>query len=82
MPEDYEDKTQRIVGNVTNAMVNAFSILHKCLLNTGALKQGQFSEALKGTFNYPEADWDRLDYVVLRVLAKEIERAERDDRND
>lgn len=82
MMESSDEKTQRIVGGVTNAMVNAISILHKCLLNNGSIKQGEFAEALKGTFNYPDADWERLDYTVLRVLAKEIERAERYDRND
>jgi hypothetical protein len=81
MPEDFEEKTQRIVGNLSNAMVNIFSILHKCLLNSGALKPGQFSEALKGTFNHPDADWERFDYAIFQLLAKEIDRAERDDRN-
>jgi hypothetical protein len=80
MAEDFEEKTQRIVGNLGNALTTAFSILHKCLLNNGAIKPGQFAEALKGTFNYPDADWERFDYVVLPLLAKEIERAEREDR--
>jgi hypothetical protein len=52
-----------------NAMLCAFVILAKCLTNNGALRPGQFSDALKSTFNHPDAKWDRLDYEMLHRLA-------------
>jgi hypothetical protein len=55
-------------------------ILVKCLLNNGALKPGQFTDALKATFNEAEADFERLDYVYLRQLANEVDKAEAHDR--
>jgi hypothetical protein len=63
-----------------NATKIAFAILTKCLLNNGALRPGQFSAALKSTFNEPEADFQRLDYVFLQRLTKVIEDAENDTR--
>ena len=59
-----------------NATQQAFVILAKCLLNNGALKPGQFSQALKITFNEAEADWEKLDYTLLQLLADALDRAE------
>ena len=75
-----DEITQKVIGNVSNAFTQALVTLDKCLLNNGALKPGQFSEALKSTFNHPDADWERLDYTILRMLAKEIDDAEVRDR--
>ena len=49
-----------------NATHQALAVLTKCLVNNGALKPGQFSSALKDTFNEPDADWSRLDYQFLQ----------------
>jgi hypothetical protein len=45
-------------------------------MNNGALKPGQFSGALKQTFNEPDADWERLDYCYFRTLANLLDEAE------
>ncbi len=71
-----DEITQQFIGNLTNAVVHAFVILDKCLLNNGALKPGQFSSGLKDTFNHPEADWGLFDYSVLQMIAKELDAAE------
>jgi hypothetical protein len=49
-------------------------------MNNGALKPGQFSQALKDTFNASEADWNRLDYDYFQSLAKMLDEAEVRDR--
>ena len=63
-----------------SATQNALVILTKCLLNNQALKVGQFPNALKATFNEPDADWQRLDCQFLQRLAEMIESAEQNDR--
>jgi len=63
-----------------SAIQNTFVILAKCLLNNQALKPGQFSAALKATFNEPDADFQRLDYQFFQRLARMIEDAEIHDK--
>jgi hypothetical protein len=63
-----------------SATQNALVILAKCLMNNGALKPGQYQNAIKATFNEPDADWTRLDYVFLQHLAQMLEDAEVRDR--
>jgi hypothetical protein len=63
-----------------NAMTQALASLNKCLLNNQSLKPGQFSGAIKQTFNETEADWSRLDYQFLMNLAKVLDEAEANDR--
>jgi hypothetical protein len=58
-----------------NATQNAFVVLAKCLLNNGALKQGQFSSAIKSALN-PEADSQRPDYQYFQSLARMLDEAE------
>ena len=81
MSDEYAEKTQALVAKMGSAMIDALVILDKCLLNNGALKAGQFSGALKQTFNHPDADWERLDYAFFQQLAKMIDEAEIQDRN-
>jgi hypothetical protein len=64
---------------LANGSQMAIVILVKCLLNNGALNPGQFAAALKATFNEAEADFERLDYVYLRQLANEVDKAETHD---
>jgi hypothetical protein len=68
------------IASTNNAVLQAFAILNKCLLNNGALKPGQFSGAIKETFDHPEADWNRPDYELLQHLANLLDRAEDDGR--
>jgi hypothetical protein len=68
------------VALFASATQNALVILAKCLMNNGALKPGQFPNALKSTFNEPEADWTRLDYQYLQQLTKMLEEAEARDQ--
>jgi hypothetical protein len=75
------EKTLETVSRIANGLSQALVSLNKCLLNNGALKPGQFAASLKGSFNHPDADWERLDYVILRQLAKELEESEIRDRN-
>lgn len=75
-----EQKMLKILSDGFNAMTQAMVILNKCLLNKGALEPGQFLAAIKETINHPDAQWDRFDYTVLQMLAKEIERSEQEDR--
>ena len=63
-----------------SATQNAFVILTKCLMNNGALKPGQFSSALKSTFNEAEAEYQRLDYQYFQHLAQILDDAETHDR--
>ena len=55
------------IGLTNNAVLQAFAILNNCLLNNGALKPGQFSTAIKSSFNDPGADWNRPDYKLLNI---------------
>jgi hypothetical protein len=57
-------------------------ILNKCLLNNRALLSGQFSAALKSTFNEVDADFGRLDYQYLQSLATMIDNSEVEDRRE
>jgi hypothetical protein len=68
------------VALYAGATKTALVILAKCLMNNGALKPGQFANALKSTFNEAEADWQRLDYQYLQQLATMLEDAETRDR--
>jgi hypothetical protein len=74
------DKHGELIALLSNATLNSLVILHKCLLNNGALRPGQFSKALKDTFNSPDADWSRLDYAFFRQLAQMLDEAEVRDR--
>lgn len=53
----------------SNATMQAFVLLVKCLLSNGALKPGQFSGLLKETYNHPDAEYERLDYKYFQRLA-------------
>jgi membrane-bound lytic murein transglycosylase len=53
------------------ATQNAFVVLAKCLVDNGALKPGQFSSAIKSTFN--EADRRGLDYQFSQRLAQMLD---------
>jgi hypothetical protein len=68
------------IGLTNNAVLQAFAILNNCLLNNGALKPGQFSTAIKSTFNDPAADWNRPDYELLQHLANVLDRVEAENR--
>ena len=70
------DATRELIALEASASRCALATLAKCLLDSGALKPGQFSRALKGTFNKAGADWERPDYEYLRGLAKMVEEAE------
>ena len=70
------DKHAELTAYLANATQNAFACLMKCLLNNGALKPDQFTNAIKATFNAPDADWGRPDYMFLRELARTLEEAE------
>ena len=74
------DPTLKALALYTSATQNALVILAKCLMNNGALKPGQFSAALKSTFNEGQADWQRLDYQYFRSLAALLDEAEKRDR--
>ena len=67
---------EELVSYLANANNAAFTCLMECLLTNGALKPGQLVAAIKGTFNYPAADWERMDYVFLRLLTVALENAE------
>jgi hypothetical protein len=56
-----------------NATLVALVELVKCLTKNGALAPGQFSNALKTTFNHPEAVYERLDYELLRLLITQLD---------
>ncbi|MGA8821676.1 MAG: hypothetical protein WB613_02500 [Pseudolabrys sp.] len=60
------------------ATQNAFVVLAKCLVDNGALKPGQFSSAMKSTFN--EADRRGLDYQFSQRLAQMLDEAETRDK--
>ena len=60
------------------ATQNAFVVLAKCLVDNGALKPGQFSSAIKSTFN--EADRRGLDYQFFQRLAQMLDEAETRDK--
>jgi len=62
------------------AFAQAFASLEKCLLNNGALKRGEFSQALKDTLNHSGADRDGADYEILQLLASQLDEAEAKDR--
>ena len=81
MSAEIKADAQRVISKLGNAFVQAFVTLDMCLLNNGALKPGEFSEALKDTFNHPGADLDSLDCMALQILAKQIDEAEARDRN-
>jgi hypothetical protein len=68
------------VALYASANKTALVILAKCLLNNGALRPGQFANALKSTFNEAEADWQRPDYQYLQQLATMLDEAETRDR--
>ncbi|MFZ0095292.1 MAG: hypothetical protein WB540_16590 [Pseudolabrys sp.] len=59
------------------ATQNAFVVLAKCLVDNGALKPGQFSSAIKSTF---EADRRGLDYQFSQRLAQMLDEAETRDK--
>jgi len=65
---------------VMNATQQALASLNKCLLNNGALRPGQFSGAIKETFNHADANWTRFDYQYLQLLAKLLDETEAKDR--
>jgi len=52
-------KLRTELAYIASASQQALVILAKCLMNNGALRPGQFSAALKDTFNHPETRWDR-----------------------
>ena len=79
MTDDLSPEMKALAYN-SSAIQNALVILAKCLMNNGALKPGQFPNALKETFNDPDAEWNRLDYVFLQQLEKMLEDAEINDR--
>jgi hypothetical protein len=68
-----DDQTLETLALYANGTRVAFAILNKCLQNNNALRPGQFSAALKATFNDAEADWLRLDYQYLKELAKLVD---------
>ncbi len=70
----------KALAHHANATQVALVVMAKCLMNNGALRPGQFSNALKTTFNEPDADWARLDYQFLQELAKMMDEAETRDR--
>ena len=73
------DQSQAL-AYIMNATQQAFASLNKCLLNNNALQPGQFSSAIKSSFNEAGADWERLDYEYLRLLAKLLDDTEANDR--
>ena len=75
-----DDKTVEALGLAMNAVTQALASLNKCLLNNQSLKPGQFSGAIKQSFNEAEADWSRLDYQFLMNLAKVLDETEANDR--
>ena len=75
-----DDKQLEALSLRMTATQQAFASLNKCLLNNGALRPGQFSGAVKETFNAAEADWGRLDYQYLQLLAKLLDDTEAKDR--
>lgn len=79
MPEPLTPE-MKALALYASATQNALVIMAKCLMNNGALRPGQFSNALKATFNEPEADWKRLDYCFFQDLAKMLDEAETRDR--
>ena len=81
MNEEIKADAQRVIIKVSVAFVQALVILDKCLLKNGALKPGEFSKALKDTFNHPDGDRDSLECVTFQLLAKQIDEAEANDRN-
>jgi hypothetical protein len=75
-----DDQTLQAMSLLMNGTQQAMVSLHKCLLNNGGLKPGQLSGAIKETFNHAEADWARLDYQFLQLLAKQLDETEASDR--
>ena len=75
-----DDQTLQAMSLLMNGTQHALVSLNKCLLNNGALKPGQLSGAIKETFNHAEADWSRLDYQFLQLLAKLLDETEASDR--
>jgi hypothetical protein len=79
MPEPLTPE-MKALAHYANGMQVALVVMANCLMNNGALRPGQFSNALKATFNEPDADWSRLDYWFLQQLAKMMDEAETRDR--
>lgn len=47
---DNMDRRAEVIALLSNAVLNSLVILNKCLLDNGGLLSGQFSQALKDTF--------------------------------
>jgi hypothetical protein len=59
------------IGNYTTA---ALLILVNCLKNQGALGARQYEDALRATIEAEGAPTQRLDYVMLGVLLRALEK--------
>jgi hypothetical protein len=61
------------IAYTANFATVTFKILIECLEKNGALRPGQLQTALRGTIGHPKAERNRLDYVLLADLLKQLE---------
>jgi hypothetical protein len=57
----------------THGLQIAIVILVKQLEANGVLKPGVYAEALRATYNAPDAEFERQDYAVLAALARALD---------
>jgi hypothetical protein len=58
---------------MSEAQAIAYTANFACLEKNGALRPGQLQTALRGTIGHPKAERNRLDYVLLADLLKQLE---------
>jgi hypothetical protein len=63
------------IAYTTNYASVVFKLLIECLEANGALHPGQFQKVLRATIAHPKAERQRLDYVLLSELLKQLEAA-------
>jgi hypothetical protein len=68
-----QDKILAAISNATNAQMIAITLLVQMLERRGVMEKGAYLQAIKNTFNAPEADFNRLDYKLLQNLVNMLE---------
>lgn len=63
-------------AHVANFVTVALIDLVHCLKNQGAIEARQYENALRTTIEHPDAPRERLDYVFLAELLRQLEKRE------
>lgn len=69
---DVEKTVENLIFQ-SNGILHSFVMLVRVLEKSGSLEKGRFEQALKETFNHPDAQFERADYQFFAQLLQLLE---------